>query len=125
MNVRSARYLLPFAALTASLLSCAFGAPPEDIFAGTTKIVLEKDLQKGPAKKTAEIVDAAEIAKFVAAVKLQTKNPCACEHIQSAVFTTPARAVTVSLCDHCFDFDGKTYAMPAGFYKLFNEHFEE
>ncbi len=108
-------------ALTAGV-SCA-GAP-EDVFAGTTKIVLEKDLQKGPAKTTVEIADAAEIAKFVATIKLQTKNPCACDHIQSAAFTTPKGVISVSLCDHCFDFGGKTYAMPAEFYALFQAKFK-
>jgi len=122
--MKNAFWIVAAGALVLSVgVSC--GGAPEDVFAGTTKIVLTKDLQKDPAKKTVEIVDKAEIAEFVAAIKLEKKAPCLCEHVESAVFTTPARAITVSLCDHCFDFDGKTYAMPAGFYKLFNQHFKE
>ncbi len=97
---------------------------PNDGFAGTTKIVLTNELAEDPAKKTVEIASAAEIAKFVATIKLKTKDPSKCDHILSAAFTTPKGVISVSLCDHCFDFGGKTYAMPAEFYKLFEAGFK-
>ena len=103
--------------------SCS-AAAPGDAFAGTTKIVLASELEKDPAKKTVTVSDAAEIAKFLGAIKLEAKTPCACDHVLSAVFTTPAGDVRVSLCDHCFDFGGKTYKMPAAFYALFQAKFK-
>ena len=103
---------------------CASGwAAPEEAFAGTTKIVLVKDLEKDPAKKSVEIADAGEIAKVLATIKLKAKEPCLCDHIERAVFTTPKGDVSVSLCDHCFDFGGKTYKMPVEFYALFKSAF--
>ncbi len=114
------------AAVASLVLSadCSRAAAPEDVFAGTTKIVLTKDLEKDPAKKTVEIADKAEVAQFLGTIKLVAKEPCACDHVERAAFATPARVVTVSLCDHCFDFDGKTYKMPAEFYELFQAKFK-
>ena len=89
-------------------------------FAGTTKIVLSRG--EGPKGANVEIVDKAVIDKFLATIVLKKKEPCLCEHLDAAAFTTPAGVVNVSLCDHCFDFGGKTYAMPAGFYELFKAH---
>jgi hypothetical protein len=113
--------------IVAALLACASSAwaAPEDVFAGTTKIVFTKDLEKDPAKKSVETTDKAEIAKVLETIKLEAKDPCACDHIESAVFTTPKGDVKVSLCDHCFDFGGKTYRMPAEFYKLFGAAFKK
>ena len=102
--------------ILATCCSCG-GAAKVDLFAGTTKIVLSRDVGEG--KGTIEIADKAEIDTFLKTIVLTKKNPCLCDHIEFAVFTTPAREIRVSLCDHCFDFDGQTYAMPAAFYELF------
>jgi hypothetical protein len=110
--------LLAFAAS-----GCGRGDPGV-VFAGTTKIELNKDLEKGDARRTVVVTDPAEIARLVAAIRLQKKKPCPCGHTESAVFTTPKGVIDVSLCDHCFDFGGKTYDMPAEFYRLFQWYFK-
>ena len=114
-------------AVTAALLIAGASntcfAAPEDVFAGTTKIALTQDLEKDPAKKSMEITDKAQIEKFVATINLKTKVPAACDHVKHAIFTTPKGVVQVNLCEACFDFGGKSYAMPAAFYALFEKSF--
>ncbi len=105
---------LVFAALSQGL---AADANP---FAGTTKIVLSREMGSKPG--SVEIADKAVIGKFLGAITLVETEPCACEHIEFAAFTTPAGVIKVSLCDHCFDFNGGHYAMPAAFYELFVAH---
>ena len=71
------------------------------------------------------ITDKAKIEKLVATIKLEKKVPCACDHIQHAVFVTDKGEITVSLCDHCFDVGKDTYRMPPEFYKLYTAYWQE
>ncbi len=95
---------------------------PARIFEGTKTIIFEKVAFR-PRKIV--LTDPQEVAKIVEAIQLKPKEPCACDHIESATFVTDSGEVRVSLCDHCFDVesDGKTihYAMPADFYELFDD----
>jgi hypothetical protein len=84
--------------------------------------VKEVRLARGPAGPRAQAVvvtDKAKIERLVAAIKLEKKTPCGCDHIESAVFVTPKGDITVSLCAHCFDIGHNTYRMPPEFYRLF------
>ena len=118
------RTMAPACVLAWAALLLTGCSAAENVFAGTTKIELAKDLQKGKDARRVVVTDPAEIARLVDAIRIEKKNPCACDHVESAAFTTPKGVVTVSLCDHCFDFGGKTYKMPAEFYRLFESHFK-
>ena len=90
-----------------TLLSMAMALPApawaaED-FTGTKEVRLIHGDLGSPKAKTVVITDKAKIEKLVATIKLEKKVPCACDHIQHAVFVMGAGEITVSLCDHCFD----------------------
>ncbi len=95
----------------------------EDLFRGVTKIQIRTDYPEA-ARKTVTIVDKREIEDLVRAVQLREDRPCDCVHYMSVVFTTPGRVIEVSICEHCFDFDGKTYAMPPDFYRRVCEYLD-
>ena len=94
-------------------------------FTGTKEVHLIHGDLGSPKAKTIVITDRAKIAKLVATIKLEKKEPCACDHIQHAVFVTAAGEVTVSLCDHCFDVGKNTYVMSPEFYKLYTAYSQE
>jgi hypothetical protein len=121
--MRITRVVLTAACGLAMLTGCAQKASKEN-FADATKIVLTQEVfSPVRATKIVTVSDPKEVAEFVAAIRLVEKDPCACAHLESAAFTTPTREIYVSLCDHCFDFGGKNYKMPAGFYALFQARF--
>lgn len=94
-------------------------------FTGTKEVRLIHGDLGSPKAKTIVITDKAKIAKLVATIKLEKKEPCACDHVQHAVFVTDAGQVTLSLCDHCFDIGKATYKMPPEFYRLYTAHWQE
>jgi hypothetical protein len=111
-----------------TLLSMAMALPApawaaED-FTGTKEVRLIHGDLGSPKAKTVIITDKAKIEKLLATIKLEGKVPCACDHIQHAVFVTGASEITVSLCDHCFDIGKDTYRMPPDFYKLYTAYWQ-
>ena len=88
-------------------------------FTSTKEVRLIHGDVGSPKAKTVVITEKAKIDKLLSTIKLEKKVPCACDHIQHAVFIKEKGEVTVSLCDHCFDIGTKTYVMPPEFYKLY------
>lgn len=112
--------------LTISVL-IALAAPTwaaED-FTGTKEVRLLHGDLGSPKAKTVVITDKAKIEKLVATIKLEKKVPCACDHIQHAIFVKDKGEITVSLCNHCFDVGTHTYVMPPEFYKLYVAYSQE
>ncbi len=72
-------------------------------FSGTKEVRLIHGDLGSPKAKAAVIKDKAKIEKLLGTIKLEKKAPCACDHIQHAVFVKEKGEITVSLCDHCFD----------------------
>jgi beta-lactamase regulating signal transducer with metallopeptidase domain/outer membrane protein assembly factor BamD (BamD/ComL family) len=67
-------------------------------------------------------IASAKINELLATIKVEMpKKPCACMHQDSAVFLKDKGRIKVLFCEHCFDFDGKFYAMPAEFYAFFRK----
>ena len=91
------------------------------VFAGTSGIELRTGY--GRDEKTVVLTDKTAIERLLKTIRLDEKGPCECEHMESAVFTTPKGRIEVSLCDHCFDFGGKYWKMPAELHKLFMSYF--
>jgi len=109
------------ASFTTVLLAIAAAVPAwaaED-FTGTKEVRLIQGDLGSPKAKTVVITDKANIEKLLGAIKLTKKEPCACDHINHAVFVKDKGQVTVSLCDHCFDVGKNTYVMSPAFYKLY------
>jgi acylphosphatase len=94
-------------------------------FTGTKEVRLVHGDLGSPRAKTVVITDKAKVAKLVAAIKLDKKEPCACDHIDHAVFVKEKGEITVSLCDHCLDIGKNTYRMPPEFYKLYTVYSQE
>ena len=91
-------------------------------FTGTKEVRLIHGDLGSPKAKTVVVTDKAKVDQLVAAIKLEEKEPCACDHIEHAVFVKDKDEITVSLCDHCFDIGKNTYRMPADFYKLYTAY---
>ncbi len=98
--------------------------PAASGFTGVKEVRLSREAAAGKVRALV-ITDMGKIERLVGTIKLEKKEPCACEHLESAVFVTDAGEIKVSLCDHCFDFGGKTYRMPAEFYRLFQTYLSE
>jgi hypothetical protein len=94
-------------------------------FTGTKEVRLIQGDLGSPKAKTVVITDKAKIEKLLGAIKLTKKEPCACDHINHAVFVKDKGQITVSLCDHCFDVGKNTYVMPPEFYKLYTAYWQE
>lgn len=104
-------------------LACPVWAAED--FTGTKEVrLIHGDLGSSKAK-TVVITDKAKIAKLVATIKLEKKEPCACDHIDHTVFVKDKGQITVSLCDHCLDIGKNTYRMPPEFYKLYMAYTQE
>ncbi|MBM4040321.1 MAG: hypothetical protein FJ290_17580 [Planctomycetes bacterium] len=86
-------------------------------FRGTVRITLTQE--RLGQKVEVRVSDPDMVREFLAAIQLVPKNRCKCDHFQAAVFEKQDGSVSVSLCDHCFDFSGRHYKMPAEFYQLF------
>ena len=113
-------------AITLSLL-VVLTAPTwaaEDFTATKEVRLIHGDLGS-PKAKTVVITDKAKIEKLLATIKLEKKVPCACDHVEHAVFVTEKGKVTVSLCDHCFDVGRNTCLMPPEFYKLYTAYWRK
>ena len=108
--------------VAAALAAPAWAA--ED-FTGTKELRLVHGDLGSPKAKTVVITDKAKIEKLVATIKLKKKEPCACDHVQHAIFVKDKGEITVSLCDHCFDIGTHTYVMPPEFYKLYTTYWQE
>jgi acylphosphatase len=106
-------------------LALAYPVWPAEEFTGTKELRLIHGDLGSPKAKTVVITDKAKIAKLVATIKLEKKEPCACDHIDHAVFVKDKGEITVSLCDHCFDIGMDTYQMPPEFYKLYMAYTQE
>jgi hypothetical protein len=111
--------------LISLLVAVPSSAWADEEFTGTKEVRLIHGDLGGPKAKTIVVTDKAKIEKLVSTIKLEKKVPCACDHIQHAVFVTGAGEVTVSLCDHCFDIGKATYRMPPEFYKLYTVYWLE
>lgn len=94
-------------------------------FTGTKEVRLIQGDIGSPRAKTVVVTDKAKIEKLLGAIKLEKKVPCACDHINHAVFVKGKGEITVSLCDHCFDVGKNTYVMPQAFYKLYTSLVQE
>jgi hypothetical protein len=94
-------------------------------FTGTKEVRLIHGDLGSPQAKIVVVKDKAKIEKLVGTIKLVKKTPCACDHIQYAVFVKEKGEITVSLCDHCFDVGQDTYVMPPEFYKLYTAYWAE
>jgi hypothetical protein len=100
-------------------------APAAEDFSGTKELRLIHGDLGSPQAKIVVVKDKAKIEKLLATIKLVPKIPCACDHIQHAVFVKDKGQITVSLCDHCFDVGQNTYVMPPAFYKLYTAYWDE
>ncbi len=107
-------YILLYIAV--ALLSS--GATAED-FTGTKEVRLIHGDLGSPKATTVVIRDRTKIDQLVAAIKLEKKEPYACDHIDHAVFVKGKGEITVSLCDHCFDIGKDSYRMSPEFYRLY------
>jgi hypothetical protein len=103
----------------AALLVLVSSAWAAEDFNGTKEVRLIQGDLGSPKAKTVVITDKAKIEKLLGTIKLTKKEPCACDHINHAVFVKDGGQITVSLCDHCFDVGKNTYVMPPTFCKLY------
>ena len=74
----------------------------------------------GGTNTTLSVVDTNEVRLLLSEIEIQNKEPCACAHMNLAVFQKPGGEIRVSFCDHCFDVLADTNA-PTGharFYKM-------
>jgi len=110
--------------ITALLVLVSPARAAED-FTGTKEVRLIQGDLGSPKAKTVVITGKAKIEKLLGTIKLTKKEPCACDHINHAVFVKNKGQVTVSLCDHCFDVGKNTYVMPPEFYKLYTAYWQE
>lgn len=90
-------------------------------FQGSTKVTLRQTVPDEGVKQVA-LTEPGAIRRMTDTISLMPKLPCECKHYDSAVFETRRGTIQVSLCDHCFDFNGITYHMPPDFYMLFMSH---
>ena len=98
------------------VLSCSaiMAAEQSDLrFTSATQIVF---ISVEP-KRTVTVSDPAALRPLIAAVRLDPKPNCKCDHSLTARFFTGKQHTDVSFCDHCFDVDGKTFKMPKNFYE--------
>jgi hypothetical protein len=102
------------AILTAALLIAGCGTQ----FNNTRKITLRQTIPDEGVKQVV-LTDASAVRQMVDAISLVPKLPCDCKHLDAAVFETPTGTIHVSLCDHCFDYNGITYHMPPDFFMLY------
>jgi beta-lactamase regulating signal transducer with metallopeptidase domain len=109
-----------------ALKETATSQPAAGEFSGVKEIRFSRGIPGNLTGKTVTIKetikDPAEIDWLLATIKLEEKNPSGCRHLESAVFVKDKGNIEVSLCEHCFDFGGKTYRMPTGFYQLFKAY---
>lgn len=103
----------------AALWVLFFSACAAEDFTGTKEVRLIQGDLGSPKAKTVVMTDKAKIEKLLGTIKLEKKEPCACDHINHAVFVKDKGQITVSLSDHCFDVGKNTYVMPPAFYKLY------
>jgi hypothetical protein len=96
-------------------------------FTGIKEVRLTHGDLGSPKARTVVITDKAKIDQLVATIKLEKKTPCACDHIDWAIFVKDKdkSQIKVSLCDHCFDVGNETYVMPPEFYKLYTAYMKE
>jgi hypothetical protein len=104
------------AASIASAAEPQVTAKPESEAAlkAATNIVFKIQQHKG--EKQVSVSAPAQVRSLTSTLTLQRKQPCACEHLEGAVFEGPSGTIQVSFCNHCFDFGGNTYDMPKEFY---------
>lgn len=72
--------------------------------------------------RSVTIANPPEVKRITDSIELVPKAPCLCAHVDQAVFTTPKGTITASICDHCFDYNSLTYAMPDEFWRLFQAY---
>ena len=87
-----------FITLCLALVLAAAACAAED-FTGTREIRLTHGELGNPKAKTVVIKDQAKIDQLVGTIKLEKKVPCACDHIDWAVFVKDKEEIKVSLCD--------------------------
>ncbi|MBT7166010.1 MAG: hypothetical protein HN904_24730 [Victivallales bacterium] len=75
------------------------------------------------------ITDKAEIARLSKLIVLKRKEPCKCEHIETATFRKGKAEIYVHFCSHCFvvrhgrrNYD---HRMPTGFYPAYQKLLEQ
>jgi hypothetical protein len=106
------------------MLAAAIGADAAGPFSGVKEIRLSRDVPGSPKTETVTIKEPTKVAELLATIKLEKKRYASgCLHLESAMFLKDNGEIKVSLCEHCFNFDGKTYLMPSGFYSLFQKAF--
>ena len=57
----------------------------------------------GGTNSTLSFTDTDEVRLLLSAIQLQKKEPCACAHVNLAVFHKLGGEVRVSFCEYCFD----------------------
>ena len=87
-------------------------------FAAVNEIVFQNALHKN--KISFSVVDRKEIERITKALVLVPKEPCECEHVETAIFKKAKSEIFVHFCSHCFDIrhGGRNhrYKMPKPFY---------
>ena len=114
-----------FAIATSVVVVLAAAAWAAEDFTGTKELRLIQGDLGSPKAKTVVITDKAKIEKALGTIKLKRKEPCACDHVDHAVFVKDTGEITVSLCDHCFDVGQNTYVMPPEFYQLYRAYTQD
>lgn len=110
-------------ALLAVLAGCGPAGPPR--FGDVVRVELLRD-ERGATKIRVVVEEGPALGALLAPLeRLAAKEPCACLHMDRAIFhRRNGRTLEVSLCPHCFDVpstDGR-YAMPDAFFRAFEAH---
>jgi hypothetical protein len=110
--------IIGIVAITACTAAIGAEAGPETSLQAATSIVFRVS-----RKDTKEFtVDSpAQVASLTSVIRLNPKPPCLCIHHESAVFASPSGTLNVSFCDHCFDVNRVSYAMPKEFYARYKQ----
>jgi hypothetical protein len=92
---------------------------------GVNRLVLQSWSSDASHTNTVIVTEAADIAGFLALLRLKTKEPCACIHLYKVRFEMAAETAVGSMCDHCFDLVRSNkvanYAMSPHLWKMISE----
>lgn len=110
---------------------CGRGARAPEALSEPSRVssaTLERDLLDSGEKRRLVVSDRKTIDSLLALARFETKNPCACAHLESIAFATDRGTIDVSLCRHCFDVAEKGsvtyYSMTPEFYAEFQRLLE-
>ena len=104
-----------------TVLTLVLAAGCGNQFNNTRKITLRQTVPDEGVKQVV-LTDPAAVRQMTDTISLAPKLPCDCKHLDAATFETSTGTIHVSLCDHCFDFNGMTFHMPPDFFMLYMSH---